>query len=295
MRIAPILVLLFLSACASGADQACRLQKLAEVPVRIVDNVPVLAVQINGRPASLVLDTGSDHTVLNRIAARRLGVPETAAAREIRGAGGAVSVGSGRMDVMGIGDLNLARVPVLLADNPRPPLDGLLGIDVLVDFEVELDVPRRRAAFYRARSCPAARPDWTGRIVSLPVQQQAGTGHFFVSMEVDGQPLRGMLDSGASRSTLSLQSAEDTGLGRRTLAALPRTRSQTVNPEGLVIREAVFRQLKVGTDILERPRLTIADLPPFAGDLLVGADYIGTRRLWFSFRIGRVFVSTEPP
>jgi hypothetical protein len=35
----------------------------------------------------------------------------------------------------------------------------------------------------------------------------------------------------------------------------------------------------------------IADIPAFAGDLLVGEDYIGTRRLWFSFGLGQVFVA----
>ena len=293
MRTLSILALLFLSACAGGADQACRLDKRAELPMRVINNLPVLTVEINGRPASLVLDTGSNTSVLTRAAARRLGVAEGTAIKEIRGAGGAVSAGTAVLDAMAIGPIALRRIPILLADDPAPPIDGLLGIDVMVDYELELDIPRRRAAFYRARPCAIARPDWTGRIVSLPVQQQAGSGHLFVSMEVDGQPLRGMLDSGASHSTLSLQSAADTGLRRRTLAALPSSRGQAVNPGGLAIRQTTFKQLKVGTDILPNPVLTIADLPAFAGDLLVGADYIGTRRLWFSFRMGRVFVSSE--
>ena len=293
MRTLSILALLFLAACAGAADQACQLEKRAELSLRVVNNVPVLSVEINGRPASLVLDTGSNTTVLTRTAARRLGVAEGVVTKEIRGAGGALSVGTAQLDTMTIGPIALTRTPVLLADNPGPPLDGLLGIDVMIDYEVELDIPRHRAAFYRARPCPAARPDWAGRIVSLPVQQQAGSGHLFVPTEIDGQPLRGMLDSGASHSTLSLQSAADTGLRRRALESLPSTRSQAVNPGGLVIRQAAFKQLKVGTDILPNPVLTIADLPAFAGDLLVGADYIGTRRLWFSFRTGRVFVSSE--
>lgn len=259
----------------------------------MIDNVPVLTVEINGRPAALVIDTGSNTTVLTRTAARRLGVGEGTVTKEIRGTGGIMSAGTARLDTMAIGPIALMRLPVLLADNPAPPIDGLLGIDVMIDYEVELDIPHGRVAFYRGRPCAVARPDWGGRIVSLPVQQQAGSGHLFVSMEVDGQPLRGMLDSGASHSTLSLQSAADTGLRRRTLAALPSVRSQSVNPGGVAIRQAVFKQFKVGTDILPNPVLTIADLPAFAGDLLVGADYIGTRRLWFSFRTGRVFVLLE--
>jgi hypothetical protein len=99
-----------------------------------------------------------------------------------------------------------------------------------------------------------------------------------------------MLDSGASTSTLSLQSAEDTGLTQRRLAQLPRGRGLALNKEGLSFRENTFGEMQVGDDKLVHPKMSIADIPPFAGDLLVGEDYIGTRRIWFSFRLGRVFV-----
>jgi hypothetical protein len=137
---------------------------------------------------------------------------------------------------------------------------------------------------------PAFGPVEGGRIIRLPTQQQARSGHVYVSLQIDGVPLRGMLDSGASTSTLSLQAAEDTGLSRRRLAALPRGRGLALNKEGLAFREGVFGVLAVGEDQLANPRMGIADIPAFAGDLLVGEDYIGTRRLWFSFGLGQVFV-----
>lgn len=288
-----MVLLLALSGCAGGPGASCRLEKLAELPVQLVNNVPVLTVEINGRPASLVLDTGSDATVLSRAAARRLGVTEGSQRSDVGGAGGQTPVGVATLDSLTIGGVQATKVRALLADAPAPPLDGLLGINVLVDFEVELDVPHGRVALYRARPCATALPDWTGRIIRLPAMQQAGSGHLFVPVEIDGQDLRGMLDTGASRSTLSLQSAEDLRVRGRMLAALPMSRSQAVNPGGITVRRAVFNELRVGTDVLSRPELTITALPPYAGDLLVGEDYLGTRRVWFSFVLGRVFVS--PP
>ncbi len=285
------MLLLLLSACAGGPPAACRLEKLAELPVRTLGNVPVLLAQINGRDAILVVDTGSDATVLTRTAARRLGVAEPAERRRLTGAGGPADVGVARLDTLGLGGVVIPGARALLGDAPAPPLDGVLGIDVMVGFEVELDVPRGRMALYRARPCPDARPGWDGPYAQLGVQQQAGSGHMFVPVELDGQPLRGMLDSGASRSTLSLQTAGEAGLRGRRLAALPSGRGQAMNAEGIVVRLAPFRSLRVGADVLEAPVLAIVDLPPLAGDLLVGSDYLATRRVWLSFRLGRVFVA----
>ena len=252
--------------------------------------MPVLPVQINGGDAILVLDTGSDATVLTRTAARRLNVAEPAERRRLSGAGGAAEVGVARLDTLAIGPIQTRNTRALLGDAPRPPLDGVLGIDALVAYELELDVPHGRLALYRARPCPDSLPAWPGPYTQLPAQQQAGSGHLFVPVELDGQPLRGMLDSGASRSTLSLQAAGEAGLRGRRLAALPSGRGQAMNAEGVLVRLAPFRSLRVGTATLDAPVLAVVDLPAFAGDLLIGADVLSTRPVWISFLLGKVFV-----
>ena len=293
MRALIVLLLLLLSACGASSDAACRLEKVADIPLVVAYNVPIVAVEINGRPAAFVLDTGSNRSVLTLAAARRLGIVGTERTEQVRAAGGLAAVGAATLDSVSLGAIQFGPVQVLTSMSPAPPLDGLIGIDLLVNYEVELDVPHRRVAFYRARSCATAAPNWPGTPDQLAVQQQPGSGHLFVPLEVDGQPLRGLLDSGASLSTLSLQAAADTGLRRRVLDALPRRRGQAVNPDGIVIQQTRFKRLRIGGVVIENPWLTIADLPPFAGDVLVGEDYLGTRRVWFSFRLGRVFVSPE--
>ena len=165
-----------------------------------------------------------------------------------------------------------------------------------MNYELDLDVPRSRAVLYRARSsCVTAQPNWTDPMVQLPTQQVPRSGHLFVPVQVDGEPLRAMLDTGASVTTLSLQSAEDARVSGRRLAALPASRGQAVNAAGIVIRSSAFRELRIGSDVMERPTLAITDLPPSAGDMLLGSDYLATRRVWFSFLLGRVFVQSAAP
>lgn len=285
-----LLLLLLLAGCAADPGNGCRLEKLAELPIDVVARVPTLAVEINGRPARLVLDSGSDATVVTRRAAERLGVEATDQRHTVGAAGGPAPVGVARLDRLMLGGHATTGVRALLADAPGPPIDGVLGIDTLVAFEVEMDVPGRRAVFYRARTCAPALPPWEGRYVRLPVQQRPRSGHMFTGVVIDGQPLRGLLDSGASTSVLSLQAAADIGIGRRQMNELPTGRSQTLNAEGVQLRVTQAREMRIGADVIERPVLAIVDLPAFAGDLLIGQDYLGGRPVWFAFALGRVYV-----
>ena len=286
-----LLLLVVVAGCAGPGD--CRLEVAAVLPARLLGNVPVVPVEINGQFAVLVLDTGANVTVLNRAAARRLGVADDASVRSVQGAGGAARVTAARVDRLSLGGTVLANKPVLLADLPAPPFDGLMGLDVLTGFELELDVPAGRATLYKVRRCVSAAPSWEGA-VALPVQMQAGSGHLFVPVQVDRETFRGVLDTGSSFTTLSLQSAEDLRVDRRGLAGLPAARSQTLNAGGLVVRARPFERLAIGPAVLERPTLAIADLPAFAGDVLVGADVLATRPVWFQFLLGRVFLRDQP-
>ena len=213
----------------------------------------------------------------------------------LQGAGGTAQAFPVRLGQVALGSAVANDVMALVGQMPLPPLDGVLGLNVLIGYELDLDVPNRRATLYRARPCPAAAPSWTEPYTSLPVQQQARSGHLFVNGELDGQPLRGMLDTGASLTTVSLAAARDTGLTPQALHALPGGRILTMNATGMQVRSNRFRSLRIGADELTAPTLLIADLPPSTGDMLVGGDFLATRRVWFAFLTGRVFGAQPRP
>lgn len=280
--------LLALAGCA--AEGGCGPEKLGVVPVRMVGNLPVVAVRINGREAALILDTGSDRTVVSAAAAARLGIVPAGPAARIGGAGGEVSLGVGRLTegrLAGAEAVRFDGARVLVGSAELPGLDGILGIDVLVDYELDLDLPRGRVGFARARGCRSAGPGWAGR--GLAVQQVPG-GQMSVPVVLDGETLRGMLDTGASGTVVLEQAAEDVRVSRARLAALPAMRAGAVNEGGLVVRARRFGRLEIGGVVVERPVLAVAALPAAAGDVLVGEDFLGVRRVWMSFRLGRVVV-----
>jgi len=54
----------------------------------------------------------------------------------------------------------------------RAPPAGLIGTNMLSEFEFELDIPRRTLALYRAADCTPTRPPWEG-----PYQTVSGRCH----------------------------------------------------------------------------------------------------------------------
>lgn len=255
--------------------------------------MPVVTANINGRPARLILDTGSDVTVLNRAAASRLGIAyDERTTVPLGGAGGQGRAFSALLPSLGLGGATTGSVRAIVTNVPLPPLDGVVGINVLVGYEMDIDLPHRRLALYRARPCPAALPPWTAPYTRLPVQQQR-SGHLYVSAALDGQPIFALLDTGATLTTVAPGPARDAGVTDAALRRAPTFRSQAFNEGGLGGRVQRFASLTIGADTVTNPALHVADLPPYAGEAIIGEDYLGTRRLWVSMLLGTVFATTN--
>src|SRR5204862_699662 len=76
--------------------------------------------------------------------------------------------------------------PVRTAKVFPTPLDGLLGTDVLSDFDVDLDLPRHVMGFYQKQTCPTAAPNWAGPYYTLSSGlSSAGRLFFTVNLYVN--------------------------------------------------------------------------------------------------------------
>ena len=66
---------LVLSGCvAPNSPDACQIVPVAEIPLRMVANLPIINVSIEGRPARFLLDTGANIALLTEAAVTRLGL-----------------------------------------------------------------------------------------------------------------------------------------------------------------------------------------------------------------------------
>ena len=119
------------------------------VPVRVIGNLVVVAATVNGTPATLMVDTGANVTILSKAIAERADVTVPADARllPVRVAGGGtISVPFVPLKSLAIGaatveDLDVGVYDVLPGTRR---IDGLVGGDFLRHFRVALDHDARR-------------------------------------------------------------------------------------------------------------------------------------------------------
>lgn len=302
----PVLLLLLaalagLAACAGPVPAdlaACALERKADLPLQVRGGVPFAAVAINGQPATMLVDTGVNVTVVALGSAPRLGLRwEPRIDTAIVGGGGTLPVAGAWAERIALGEDQLLNRLVVVGPLALPgldgrPIDGLIGTDVLSQYDVDLDLPNERMTLYRARPCAGARPPWSQPWTQVEAAGSA-PGRLHVGLHLDGIRLASLLDTGASITTVSRRAALAAGATEDDLAQAPRLRSASLAPQGFVSRVRHFRELRVGDDVRRRPVVLVGDLPAEAGDAVLGGDYFTSRRLWLSFATGQVFVSNS--
>ena len=290
-------LILLLAACTGPGTASCALEPLGTVPVRLIGNVPVTVVGINDQPALLILDTGSDVTLLSRTAAARLGVmSERTPSLLLSGAGGRLQAARATLATLQLAGAVASGVGAVVGRKLQPPIDGVLGINVLAGLELDLDAPAGRLTVYRARgpACAGAAPPWTGPYFRLDTEQQS-SGHLITPALLNGRPVHALLDTGASRTTVGLAAAAAAGITDADLRQSKPSVSQSLDAGGIVVRPQPFRELRLAGAVFPDPVLDVADLPPEAEDMIIGADYLSNRRVWIALATGTVFVDSNRP
>lgn len=255
-------------------------------------------VRVNGREALFVLDTGAERTAIAADLAASLEL-EAGPGLVVHGVTAAERVASvllGRLTFGGQRFQNLI-TPVF----PRESLaaDGLVGLDVLSSFSLDLDLTRREV-----RIRPTGDRIVTGVLPTrLAREDRARTGRFgqliLLNSRVEGRPVDAFVDSGAQYSigNLALLSALGGGASR------DRIDVYGVTGQTLSARPGRVRDLTIGGRSLGETPLLFADLHAFEalglGDrpaLLLGADVLYRfDRVMLDYGRGRVAFGAVRP
>jgi predicted aspartyl protease len=301
-RVLLALTLLVQAGCAAaGAGDVkagCSLVRLAAMPLETHGDLLFVRGTIRGAPVFLLVDTGAERTLLTEAAVERLDLP-----RDYQHATRTYGIGSSSAswdallpDGLTLGGTRfpVENVTVGHFDMMRfagDAADGLLGADILLAFDIDLDVPNHQLTVYRARrGCPNAVPPWHEAYFRLD-GVDTRRDRMLVPFALDGVAGLGVLDTGAQLSTISMRMAERVGLEEGELAADGTVMAHGAAPDQVAVRLHRFRELRVGPTVMDTPTLPVVSMTDGMGDALVGADFLQGRRVWLSFATNRVFVT----
>jgi hypothetical protein len=168
--------------------------------------------------------------------------------------------------------------------------DGLLGADILLAFDMDIDVPDGTLTLYRSNRCPQAGPPWQEPAVEIP-GVSARRDRLLLPFQLDGLSGMAILDTGAARNVIGADMARRIGLNEQTMAADIPVRQRGVGPAEAIGYLHRFKLLRIGPSAQVAPVLAVQLAEVGIGDALIGEPFLQARRVWISFRNRQVFVA----
>jgi predicted aspartyl protease len=295
------LLLLVLACCEQGSG--CDLVKVTQVPLEPKGRVFAVPVSVNGQSISMLLDTGANTSLLTDTAVQRLRIAQDGQTVTIvSGVAGGSLRADARLDTMTLGSASLpvARIPV----NSLSGFDGVLGLNIMKNFDLDIDAPNRALTLYRVRSCERASPPWSEPAIPI-AGASTRMGWLAIPFEIDGVAGSAVIDTGASFTWINPGMAKRLGLTEQSLANDRSLKLHVIAGEDAQARVHRFQTMQVGPLTLhDVPVVVLAKEPPALGggryfsEAVIGQDVLSHRRIWFSFATDRLFIARsvdDPP
>ena len=281
----------------------CTTTPRAALPLTAYRGIPVVAVEINGHTLPFLLDTGAHITIMTPQAAINAQLPPDR--RQIALIQGIAADGSGwnydaQIKSFRLGDLSLPRTRIHIGDiisrDQGSEIAGILGADILGQFDLELDMPGGLATLHAVAGCigdwvPWREPHDTITNAWANKEQTMMT----LPASLNGRPIRSFIDTGATYSMLTRTAALAAGADDQKLSASPRPPSITdATGNTIEARQHQFPALQIGNEIFRKVRLIVCDCTIPDADLQIGQDYLSIRKTWLSYSTGTIFVVKAP-
>ncbi len=300
------LALLGTSSASPALAGNCQLAKIAELKVTMKGLEPIIDTTVNGKSAPFLLDSGAFFSLIPQPVAKTLNLPRSPAPPGFRlgGIGGTTDAQVARVAHFGLAGADLPNIEFLVGGSDTGQT-GLLGQNVLGLADVEYDFPGGAVRLFQPKNCgKTAFAYWTeGKpFFELPIQsKEEARNHTVGTVELDGAKLRATFDTGAERTVISLRAAARAGVKPGDPGVQQAGWSVGVGKRAQQGWIGSFKLLKIGNEELHNVRLHMADLGDVDTDMLLGADYFvshrvyvsnAQHRIYFTYTGGRLFDAT---
>ncbi len=307
-----------LLATAVAAQAQCKFKRIATIPIEWHHDRLTLDGSINNTPLRMTVDTGSMQTVLAGEMSERLKLTPVHINNFQVGVGGRSEESMVRLDEFSLGRIQWTHMKAVVAWQAEGMPDVLVGAPLLFGRDVELD--DKAISYYSAEGCDDAPLGyWADGVPWLRMESaSADDQRVFVTVNVNGTPVRALVDSGAPSSVLDAAVARKLGFHPEDPALVVGSMGgigEHKNPVSVLTLDSVA----IGPEIVHKARIRVADMwasvkadtrPSERGDFLdqaegmvLGADFIrahrllfatSQRRLYFSYLGGEVFSAPKP-
>ena len=294
------------------AHAACKFERLLDMPVTMRGARPVVEAKVNGADTQFIVESGAFYSFISPAKAAELGLRTEMPKNPVlvEGVGGAqhVMVTTVKELTLGGGISRDVQFAVGGSD-PGRDMAGYFGQNILSFADTDYNLGGGFIRLLRAMNCSDAEKVYWGKdgqsfsvITVEPMTQQQP--HIRGTALLNGSKIRVMFDTGAAISVLTERAAKRAGV---------KTQGEGVVSAGAV-RGAGMRQVetvivpvesfRIGEEEIRSTKLRVADIEFGGTDMLLGADFFlshrvyvsgSSRKVIFTYNGGPVFdLSTGP-
>lgn len=264
--------------------------RTADAQSHNVDGTFLVDTRVDGVPAVLLLDTGAEHSLLDREFAQRHGLHPVADADLQRPYSSTTTeiVLVTDLDIQSIHSSGLRMMTDDLTATSRAleaHVDGVLGNDVLSNFRVTLDYSSGSVTFDHRTATPRG----------VPIKLRSVGNRYFVLLNFDGVTLTFLLDTGTNFSAISQSGWARLNPTKRALPVIDGVRSSGTSATSKLV---CIHQITIGGASFENLPMRVQPLtsagffanPGVNGSL--GSDFL--RRFVVSLDLANRFLYLSP-
>jgi len=288
-------------ALALGAGQAahaeCKLTVIATIPITFVDNHPMVDVSINGKPAHLRFQLGSDILFWGSVL-KDYGLREMAGTS----LGWAYSMGGATADMRAteIRELKMGDIAwknkyyyIMPAVKKAGDEAGVFGVSAFnKDNDVEVDFAHNAVRVFNADGCKDDDVVYWGGNYSVAESTKDG----FYTFQMGGKPLKGSIGVGNEVTFVTPEGARQAGVTSQSAGSLPMGMVASGLIKPIEVSIANFPELGIGDETIKNIPLAIADIfpgskPDRVPEVVLGADFARSHRIYISRQQKKIYFS----
>lgn len=289
------------------ADKSCTLKKLGSMAMHITPgNQLVVQARINGTDVPMLLDTGAWWNGLTHPMANRLGLTFLNSHVALRPIGGAAPNEGIKVGTTELGTTHADELYYFALAKGGDGSDGnaagvLAAYNRIID--IEIDPAAGKVNFFDQDRCPDKAVYWASDYGTLPTLLDPA--RMTLDVELDGQKVRAMIDTGASWTTMPIGTARDRfGLTLSSPGVTPVPGGITIDSQPQEVGAYGFQTLKIGDIVIHNPRIMIAELRHdtdlageshfnrqslFMPDLLIGMNILKNFHMFIAYREQQIY------
>ena len=276
----------------------CKVSKVVDLPITMNSLRPTIDVKINNRDAKFVLDSGAFYSMISSATAAEYDLKTKPGpfGLQVIGVGGTADVRVATVKEFSIVGVTLKNVDFLVGGSDAGNA-GLLGQNLLETFDVEYDLATGAIRLFHTEDCShTLLAYWLApgqAYSSMPIDRIDSLHPQTIGVAyVNDKQIRVAFDTGAFTSVLSLKAAERAGVKPDSPGVVASGYTRGIGREMTKEYIAPFASFKIGDgEEIKNARLRIADIGVDNADMLVGADFFVSHRVFVANKEHRLFLT----